>query len=115
GDANLYMVDSFTREYGGRYLGAANEAGAVLMALGYATVSGRVGLATVTHGPAVTNTLTALVEGVKSLTPMVLLCGDTAAHDRGNLQDIPQREVILSTGAGFEQMRSAATATDDLA
>lgn len=115
GDANLYMVDSFTREYGGRYLSAANEAGAALMALGYAAVSGRTGLATVTHGPAVTNTLTALVEGVKSLTPIVLLCGDTAAHDRGNLQDIPQREAILSTGAGFEQMRSAATATGDLA
>lgn len=114
GDANLYMVESYVREYGGAYYNAANEAGATLMALGYAAISGRVGLASVTHGPAVTNTVTALVEGVRSFTPMVLLCGDTASHDRENLQDIAQREVILSTGAGFEQMRSAASAVDDL-
>ena len=115
GDANLYMVDSYVREYGGRYFSAANENGAVLMALGHAAVSGKVGLATVTHGPAVTNTLTALVGGVKSYTPIVLLCGDTAAADRENLQNVAQRDVILATGAGFEQMRSPATALDDLA
>jgi len=115
GDANLYMVDSFVREHGGRYFGAANEGGATLMALGYAAVSGKVGLATVTHGPAVTNTLTALVEGVKSFTPIVLLCGDTNAADRENLQNVAQRDVILATGAGFEQLRAASTAVTDLA
>lgn len=115
GDANLYMVDSFVREFGGCYVSAANENGAALMALGHAAVSGKVGLATVTHGPAVTNTLTALVEGVKSYTPIVLLCGDTAGADRENLQNVAQRDVILATGAGFEQMRAPATALDDLA
>jgi thiamine pyrophosphate-dependent acetolactate synthase large subunit-like protein len=115
GDANLYMVDSYVRDYGGRYFSAANENGAVLMALGYAAVSGKVGLATVTHGPAVTNTLTALVEGVKSYTPIVLLCGDTAIADRENLQNVAQRDVILATGAGFEQMRTPASALEDLA
>jgi acetolactate synthase-1/2/3 large subunit len=115
GDANLYMVDSFVRENGGKYFGAANEGGAALMALGYAAVSGKVGLATVTHGPAVTNTLTALVEGVKSFTPIVLLCGDTAAADRENLQNVAQRDVILATGAGFEQLRAPSTAIVDLA
>lgn len=115
GDANLYMVDSFVREFGGTFYGAANEAGATLMALGCAAVSGKVGLVSVTHGPAVTNTLTALVEGVKSFTPLVLLCGDTAAGDRENLQNIPQREIIRATGAGFEQLLSPATAAGDLA
>jgi thiamine pyrophosphate-dependent acetolactate synthase large subunit-like protein len=97
------------------FVSAANEGGAALMALGYAAVSGKVGLASVTHGPAVTNTLTALVEGVKSFTPMVLLCGDTATADRENLQNIPQRDVILAMGAGFEQLRTPATAASDLA
>lgn len=115
GDANLYMVDSFVRDYGGKFVSAANEGGAALMALGYAAVSGRVGLASVTHGPAVTNTLTALVEGVKSFTPMVLLCGDTAIADRENLQNVAQRDVILATGAGFEQLRTPPTAASDLA
>lgn len=115
GDANLYMVDSFVRECGGQYVGAANENGAVLMALGHASVSGKVGIASVTHGPAVTNTLTALAEGVKASLPVVLMCGDTAYPDRENLQNIAQREAILSTGAGFEQVYAAETAADDLA
>ncbi|MEW5421061.1 thiamine pyrophosphate-binding protein [Amorphus sp. 3PC139-8] len=115
GDANLYMIDSFLRDCGGRYYGAANESGAVLMALGHASVSGKVGIASVTHGPAVTNTLTALAEGVKASLPVVLMCGDTAYHDRENLQNIAQREAILSTGAGFDQVNAAETAADDLA
>lgn len=109
GDANLYLVDSFIRETGGRYVPAMHEAGAVLMALGYAQVSGKVGVATITHGPALTNALTALVEGVRSSVPMVLLAGDTPAEDNDHLQDINQRELILGTGAGFEQLRSPET------
>ena len=46
GDANLYMVDSFVREHGGAFVSASNEAGAAVMALGYATVSGKLGVAT---------------------------------------------------------------------
>lgn len=115
GDANIYMIDYFSRTLGGRFVSAANENGAVLMALGYASVSGRVGLATVTHGPALTNTLTALVEGVKAGTPIVLLCGDTAFGDRENLQNVSQRDAVLATGAGFEQMNGPASAVDDLA
>ena len=115
GDANVYLIDCFVRAHAGRFVAAANENGAALMALGYASVSGKVGFATVTHGPAVTNTLTALVEGVKAGTPMVLICGDTAHGDRQNLQNIPQRDVIVGTGAGFEQLNKPETAVDDLA
>src|SRR5215467_2272418 len=82
GDANLYMVDAFIREQQGRYVSAANEAGAVMMALGYASVTGKVGVATVTHGPAVTNTLTGLVEGAKGQLPLLLVCGDTSVEAR---------------------------------
>lgn len=115
GDANVYMVDSFRREHGGAYVAAANEAGAAVMALGFATASGGVGVATVTHGPALTNTLTALVEGVKGQTPMLLLCGDTAAKDRDGLQTVAQRELIVATGAGFEQLRAPETVAEDIA
>ncbi|MCB1464101.1 MAG: thiamine pyrophosphate-binding protein [Nitratireductor sp.] len=115
GDANAYMVDVYARSGEGRYIAAANENGAVLMAIGAAMVSGGTGFATVTHGPALTNCVTALAEGVKSNTPIVLLCGDTPANDRENLQNIDQKAVILSSGAGFEQMRSPETALADLA
>jgi thiamine pyrophosphate-dependent acetolactate synthase large subunit-like protein len=115
GDANLYMVDAFVREQQGEYVSVSNEGGAAVMALGYASVTGRPGVACVTHGPAVTNTLTALVEGVKARMPMLLLCGDTSIEVRGHLQDCPQRELIVATGAGFEQVRSPDTLSEDLA
>lgn len=114
GDANLYMADSFVRDCGGRYVSAAHEAGAVLMALGHAQVTGGVGVATVTHGPGVTNSISALVEGAKGTTPMVLLCGDTAVLDRDNFQNVPQREHILAAGAGFEQLRAPETLAADM-
>ena len=115
GDANLYMVDAFIRDCGGRFLSSANEAGAVCMALAYGQMSGTVGVASVTHGAAVTNTLTGLAHGVKARVPLLLLCGDTAFADRDNFQNIPQREAIVSTGAGFEQLRAPETIQDDVA
>lgn len=114
GDANLYMVDSFIRQCDGRYIRSVHEAGAVLMALGYGQVTGRVGAATITHGPALTNALTALAEGVKSATPMVLLVGDTPVADRGHLQNVNQRELVIDVGAGFEQLRAPDTIAEDV-
>lgn len=115
GDANLYMMDSFERAAGGRFHSMSNEAGAVLAANGYARTSGRLGVATVTHGPALTNTITALVESVKDHTPVLLVAGDTAVVDRENFQKIPQRDVVLPSGAGFEQVRSPETVAEDVA
>lgn len=115
GDANAYLVDAFVRQHKGRYIATNNENGAVLAAIGAAMVSGGVGFATVTHGPALTNCVTALAEGTRSFTPMVLLCGDTPVRDRENLQNIEQRDVVLASGAGFEQLRTAESGLADLA
>lgn len=114
GDANMYFADSFQRDVGGRYVGAANEAGAVLMAGGHAAVTGGVGAATVTHG-AIANTISALLDIARARYPVVLLAGDTAAEDRFNLQNVPQRDLVMPTGAGFEAVRSARTVVEDVA
>ena len=109
GDGNLFTVYSYSTQCGGTYVSAASEAGAVLMAIGYAMTSGELGVATVTHGPGVTNTVTALVQGVRSHTPIVLLAADTPGSNRDHPQNISQRDVVLPTGAGFEQLRSPDT------
>lgn len=113
GDANLFVMDSYEKA-GGRYVAFAHESGAVLAAVGYAQRSGGLAFATVTHGPALSNTVTALIEGVKSHSPVVVVAGDTAVADLENVQNIPQREVVLASGAGFVQVRSARTASLDL-
>jgi thiamine pyrophosphate-dependent acetolactate synthase large subunit-like protein len=115
GDANLFMVDSFVRDFGGRFVPAAHEGSSILMALAYAHVSGKVGVATVTHGPALTNCMTALTEAARGHVPMVVLAGDTPVDNPRHLQSIDQREVVKATGAGFEQLRSPATVGKDVA
>lgn len=115
GDANLYVADSFVRDCGGNFVSSANEAGATLMALGYTMATGNLGFCTVTHGAALTNTLTALTHGAKARTPMVLLCGDTAVIDAENFQNVPQRDHVIPTGAGFEQLRAPETVAADVA
>jgi thiamine pyrophosphate-dependent acetolactate synthase large subunit-like protein len=114
GDANLYLIDDLVRVHGVRYIPAAHEGAATMMALGYARTLGRVGVATTTHGPGFTNTFTALVEGVRSSTSMVLLAGDTDPADRDHPQNIDQREVVKAAGAGFEVVRSLRTAPRDV-
>ena len=115
GDANLFIADHFARACGGRFIPAAHEGSSVLMALAWAHVTGRVGVATITHGPALTNCVTALTEGVRGQIPMVLLAGDTPVSNPRHLQGINQPEVVAATGAGFEQLRSPDTVARDVA
>ncbi len=115
GDANLFMVDSFVRDFGGRFVPAAHEGSSVLMALAYTHVSGKVGVATVTHGPALTNCMTALTEAARGHVPMVILAGDTPTDNPRHLQSIDQRELVKTTGAGFEQLRAPDTVGKDVA
>lgn len=115
GDANLYMIEGFVREDGGRFVAAAHEGGGVLMAIGHSIATGQIGVASVTHGPALSNTATALIEGVRGRHSIVLLAGDTAIEQRDNPQNLAQQAFVLATGAGFEQLRSPDTAAQDLA
>jgi acetolactate synthase I/II/III large subunit len=114
GDGNLFMMSSFQNRASGKYVSMANEASAVLAASGYARTSGELGVASVTRGPGLTNAVTALIASVKDRTPMLLITGDTPIVDRENFQDIAQREVVISTGAGFEHVRSPGAVAGDI-
>lgn len=113
GDANMFYVDHFVRAGAGEYYAAAHEAGATLMAIGHASVSGNIGVASVTQGPALANALPALLEGVRARLPVVLIAGDISIS-KTHLQSLAQRELVLATGAGFEQARTPETVCRDL-
>ena len=115
GDANLFMANHFVSGCGGTLVPAAHEGGTVLMAQAYTQVTGKVGVATVTQGPGLTNCFTALREGVVARRPMILLCGDTPVTAPFHPQNIDQREVVKATGAGFEQVQTPETAARDVA
>jgi acetolactate synthase I/II/III large subunit len=114
GEANMLIVDDFVNHHGGRYIASPREDGGVLAAMGYSHSTGRLGVATVTHGPALTNTITALVEATRSHVPLLLIAGDTELAERINLQDIDQAEVTRVSGAGFHRVRSAESCVEDL-
>ncbi|MEX0427695.1 thiamine pyrophosphate-binding protein [Nocardioides sp. DS6] len=112
GDANLFMVDDYMRR-GGAYVSAANESGAVAMATGFARITGDLGVATVTHG-AISNTITALIDATRGHDPLLVITGDTAVEDKQHMQNLPQRDLVMPTGAGFEQLRSPRTLVADV-
>lgn len=115
GDANLFMINDFVANCGGVFVPVGFEGSAVLMAIGHSHVRSGVSVASVTHGPGVTNCVTALTEGVRARRPIVLFAGDTAIENQQNLQNIDQREIVKATGAGFEQVRSPEKISEDVA
>jgi acetolactate synthase-1/2/3 large subunit len=101
GDANLFMVNSFVKQQNGTYVSAAHEASAVMMAYGYASRGGRLGVATVTQGPGLTNTATALTEAARSSKPVLVITGDTAPGNKLNQQTLDTEPFVAATGAGY--------------
>ena len=114
GDGNLRFMTYLADTIGIPYYAARHEGGAVAMADGYARVSGRVGVCSVTQGPGVTNTVTALTEARKASTPMLLLAGDTAARILRHNQDVDQTAIFKSVGVTVARVRSPETLMIDL-
>ena len=79
GAATIRLVSELKHGQGVNYHAARHEGGAVAAADGYARAGGGVGVCAVTWGPAVTNTLTALVTAKRGSTPLVLIAGDSSS------------------------------------
>jgi thiamine pyrophosphate-dependent acetolactate synthase large subunit-like protein len=90
-----------------RIIDVRDEATAVFAADAVARLSGVPGVAAVTAGPGLTNTLTALKNAQLAQSPLVLLGGaaPTALQGRGALQDIDQRELIAPHVKLFRKIR----------
>lgn len=114
GDANMFHVAEFVHAQQGRFVGAVVEGGAVSMADGYARVSGRVGVVSVTHGPGAANTVNAMVEAVRAHSPVLLITGDTPAQ-RGYPQQIDLNALFSATGADYHRVVSPSHVIDDIA
>lgn len=114
GEGNIHLVDDLVQRHGVRYVKVTREDGAVLMAAGYAAVSGEVGFATVTHGPGLTNTVTALTQAARRREPVVVLAGATNPNVPLGRQTIDQAALVAPTGAAFQPVTSAETAVDEV-
>ncbi len=81
-----------------RIIDVRHEATAVFAADAMARMSGVPGVAVVTAGPGVTNTITALKNAQMAESPVLLIGGAAATllKDRGALQDIDQLSIVRS-------------------
>lgn len=80
-----------------RIVDVRDEATAVFAADATARLSGVPGVAAVTAGPGITNTITALKNAQLAQSPVILIGGaaPTALQGRGALQDIDQRPLVV--------------------
>ncbi|MBI5911516.1 MAG: thiamine pyrophosphate-binding protein [Betaproteobacteria bacterium] len=92
---------------GMRIIDVRDEATAVFAADAVARLTGVPGVAAVTAGPGLTNTITALKNAQLAQSPVILLGGaaPTALQGRGALQDIDQRPLVEPHVKLFRKIR----------
>ena len=108
GEDTAPVISAMVATHGVRQVVARHEAGAVLMADGYARLTGRVGVAIVSRGPGLTNALTALTAAKRSDTPLLLITGDKPTVPRPHMKDIEHDDVIAATGASSRRITEIA-------
>ncbi len=87
-----------------------HEQGAVHAAQGYARASGKVGVVTVTSGPAATNVITGVSDAMVDSTPLVVITGQVAVASLGTeaFQETDVMGITLPITKWAYQIRSAA-------
>ena len=93
---HISPILSASKARGIRIVDVRDEVTAVFAADAHARLTGRPGVAAVTAGPGITNTITALKNAQLAQSPVVLIGGaaPTALQGRGALQDIDQRPLV---------------------
>lgn len=96
GNGNLELIADLIDTHGVRYISARHESAAVAAADGYARAGERIGVATVTHGPGLTNAVTALVTARRASTPLLLIAGDASGYTGRSTQRLDQKRLAAA-------------------
>ena len=114
GDGNMWLWAALSRNRDVRFYSARHEAVAVSMADGYARVTGRVGVATITCGPGLTHAATPIVAAARHRSPVVILTGEVSTNDRHNPQIFDHRGFAEACEARFVRLTSEEFAAQEL-
>ena len=77
GDSQLAWWSAMAGQPGVKIIDARDEGAAVAMADGWARATGKVGVASVTHGPGLSRIATSLITATRYRTPVVVHTGAT--------------------------------------
>ncbi|KMK68823.1 thiamine pyrophosphate-binding protein [Puniceibacterium sp. IMCC21224] len=113
GDANMNWATALS-ERGVRMIYVRHEHCAVAAATAYARKTGKVGIATVTCGPGVTQILTALPAAVRARIPLVIFAGESPLGAAWYNQELDQAPLITATGAIYRQLHHIPRMTTEI-
>ncbi len=93
---HIQPIWDYVARLGIRIIDVRDEGAAVHMAHAHAELTGELGVAMVTAGPGVTNTVTAIANASLARTPILLIGGCTSRPqaNMGPLQDIPHVDIM---------------------
>jgi acetolactate synthase-1/2/3 large subunit len=112
GDGNMHWGIQLAEHHCVRTIHARHEHCAVEMASAYATVTGRVGVASVTHGPGVTQIMTALTTAARGDVPLIVFASEAPTTATWTIQHIDQAPLVRACGVEYIQIQSVNHALD---
>ena len=101
GDGNMHWEAAMSAQDGVRSFHVRHEHCACAMASAYAVASGKVGLASVTCGPGLTQIMTALATAAQARIPLVVFAGETPMHAAWYNQHIDQAPLVTACGTHY--------------
>jgi thiamine pyrophosphate-dependent acetolactate synthase large subunit-like protein len=101
GDGNMHWVAALSAHEGVRTYYVRHEHCACAMAAAYARATGKVGVASVTCGPGLTQLATALTTAAQAGIPLVVFAGESPLHLSWYNQHIDQGPLVAATGAHY--------------
>lgn len=115
GDGNMSLWGALGRAGKIAIVSSGNEAGAVAMADGYSRTTGKVGIATITCGPGLTQVGTSLTIAVRNRSQLVMIIGQIPAGAKNTLQSMDQRRFVESCGARFHDVSGVDNLAEEMA
>ena len=106
GDGNMHFATALDQQPGIQSVHVRHEHCAVAAASAYALAAGKVGVASVTCGPGLTQVITALPAAVRAQIPLVVFSGEPPIHAKFYNQDIDQAPIVAATGARYIRAHS---------
>ena len=115
GDGNMSLWGALGRDARVALVSARNEAGAVAMADGYSRGTGKLGVATITCGPGLTQIGTSLISAARNRSPIVIVIGEIPKDSPNGLQRMDQRRFVEACEARFQPVTSAENLAAEMA
>lgn len=101
GDGNMHWEASYSGHEGVRSYHVRHEHCACAMATAYASATGRIGVASVTCGPGLTQIMTALATAAQARIPLLVFVGETPINAAWYNQAIDQGPLVRAAGAHY--------------